>query len=348
MSWRLNIDDTHQCTVAVRAELDDPFRELQDFTVLFGAPHQEEEVRKEQMIGRTNASLLANVPCPFEKTVSVGLRVTGNEQSSKMTDTVEMATEWPAAMRGQRTDLTRPGVADLTMLSWLFDPGEARKAACPIEECDKACIAGNGEACLVLGQSLYNAGRANLAINDYERGCVAHSYEACIQLTYLATPKTIDTFTSVLKPWCEVGIKRACVALNAAQWREQLKKENTECAKSREACDREADLLLEGPRRPAEVARARTVLDRRCREGAPAVCLRAGFEWHRAGKLSEAADAFERACKGGVAAGCVERAGLTAIGVNGPRNVEAAARALRATCDQGDARACDAIGRAKP
>jgi TPR repeat protein len=199
-----------------------------------------------------------------------------------------------------------------------------------------------------LGQALQNADRAVLAVNDYERGCVARNYESCIQLAFLATAKTVDSSTAVLKPWCALGVERACWALRAPAWRQQLKKENLECAKSREACDREADLLLVGPRRPAELERARTALDRRCREGSPVVCARAGVEWRSELKVKEAIDAFERACKGGVPQACVELAGLTAVGVGAPRNVEGAARTLKIECDRGNADACSVIGRPRP
>ncbi len=348
LAWKLDVDDAHQCTLSIRVDLDDPFHELEQFAVLFGPPHQEEVLREEKVTGRTSSTLVATVPCPLEKSLSVGLRATGDGQVSKVVDAVQLPLIFPASRRGQRTDVSRPAVPDLTMLTWLFEPPAARAPVCPIEECDRVCGTGNGAACLALGQNLHNAGRAVLAINDYERGCVAKNFESCIQLTYLANAKTVDTYTAVLKPWCTLGVERACWALKVPQWREQVKKESAECGKSREACDREADLLLVGARRPADVQRARTALDRRCREGAPAVCLRAGLEWRYEGKMVEAADDFERACKGGVAEACVEQAGLMAVGVGAPRNVEAAARALRTACDRGSAEACSAIARPKP
>lgn len=332
MSWKITIDEAHQCTVAARFDLDDPFQELDDVALLFGEPHHEEEVRQEKLVGRANAPLTATVPCPLEKVISVGVRTTGDGQTSKLVESFDLPPEFPAARRGQRVDGTRPAAADLTVLSWLFEPPAPKKPLCALDDCDRGCRSGAGEACLLLGENLHNSGRTNLAINDYERGCVAKSFEACIQLAFLATPKTIDTYTSVLKPWCELGVRRACVALSARGWKEQLKKENADCAKSREACDREAELLLEGPRRPAEVQRARPVIERRCLAGAPEACLRAGFESQRAGTMSEAFAAFERACKGGIAQGCVELAGLLAVGVGAPRNAEAAARLLRTTC----------------
>ena len=343
--WRVNVDDNHLCTVAVRVELDDPFHELEDFALLFGAPHHEDEVRREKVTGRTNSTLVVTLPCPEEKVLSIGLRALGGGQNSKLVESTELPTELPGARRGQRIDPTRPATPDLTMLTWLFEPVVPKPAPCSGEECTRACGSGAGEACLVLGLNLHAAGRANLAINDYERGCVAKNYEACIQLSHLAGPRTPDTFTAVLKPWCEVGITRACTALNAAQWRDQVKKENTECAKDRDACDREAVLLLEGPRRPAEVQKARTLIDRRCREGAPEMCVRSGAEAMKVGDKAEANEAFDKGCRGGVAEACVELAGFQAIGVGAPRNVEAAARLLRVTCDKGNANACSAIAR---
>ena len=78
------------------------------------------------------------------------------------------------------------------------------------------------------------------------------------------------------------------------------------------------------------------------------MCLKAALEWRSDGQMAAAEEDLERACKGGVADACVEQAGLMAVGVGAPRNVEAAARALRAACDRGSAEACAAIARPKP
>lgn len=341
LAWRADLDTWGHCQLTVEAGVDDPFRDNASVGIFLVGSNEQELARVSATEGRAVWS--GPIECPF-RGVRLSVRLLGRVGFQAITPPLPTPPTLPATVRGRLVNPDLSGEADSGAIARLFEPRSQPTLSCATAKggCAVACRT-DDQSCLVSGLELLAGGRDKLALNDFERACGKGNLEACVQVGFLAANEQTNTnFKGVLQPWCDAGYQRACNAINASGWREQVKSAASQCT-SATACAAEAQLLLAGPRKPSEVLRARGALSTTCRRGEAESCVLLGEDYVRTGDYAEARATLDPACQKGNQPACAAIAGLYAAGLSVPRSVASATGLLAKACASGVAEACAVV-----
>lgn len=232
-----------------------------------------------------------------------------------------------------------------------------------VQEADaRACTAGDGPSCLVSGQALERAGELQSAAETYRAACDAHADAGCSALARLAIDESVKTSSledvdALLIRGCEANDSGACA--RAAKRAEAVDVSAATMLHGRAcfgkiaaSCLWLADRFPPGGDSPRTAEVEVQALNRLACEGSGEGefigCFRQATSLAALGRgedAEKAADLFEKACRGDVAAACFGLAELARQDEGAAYDPKAIRALDRQACEAGIAAACVAEAR---
>ncbi|MBE2248724.1 MAG: sel1 repeat family protein, partial [Myxococcus sp.] len=356
--WRIAAEATGTCQLAVTAELDDPLEEATFFRVRlepasteFAPPRVKAAAFTDTTPERGQATLRYPFPC-FTSPQWIQFEVQGPSglQFSRA-QRVWVPTVLPGVVRGRTGPSEGAGPPSSLLVTelWELPAPITLNHACREAPhlCERACLVDEFEACTLDGRIALAARDLGRALNRFDAMCERGDLEACTLLEWtLAEKKPTRQLRSrpaaVLQPWCDAGLRRACVALAIPEWRKALPALTAGCVQDPRACGALGLHLLDGPRLDAEVTRALKLIQQACLSGDAASCAHSAIETLRFAREEPLAvmPRLKRACEARIADACTLMAMNSARGLTVPRTPRAAEQELDEACRLGAAEAC--------
>jgi TPR repeat protein len=251
-------------------------------------------------------------------------------------------------------------------------PKRAPSTCTEREPCQKACAAGDQDACFALGQQLLVKGNGSAARDPlaasgvFVAACEKGHGGACLELSRLRTqglggPIDVEAAAAAAREACNRGLQPGCaiVALNAlfayGQRRDPglahtlakqseaatrkgcAAKDGLHCALLAELAD--AGLIAGGAAAAhAFYDQAHRLLEPRCAREDGIACL-----WLSKGESKAATTALRRACELGVARACSGLGARLLYGIGADRDTTQAIASWKAACAGNDPWACNAL-----
>jgi TPR repeat protein len=247
--------------------------------------------------------------------------------------------------------------------------GADRSAPAIAGAADRACAAGELQACETLGDLLIRGVEGDKASADPKRGvavlskvCDAGVADACKRLAY-----AFDSGETLPADAAQAGVfeEKACTAGDVtscfmaavrhetgrgvdADAAHAVRLYDTACAKGTgDACSRAAFLLQSGASVPKDEARAVELHTKACEANAAASCVALGsFYFLGTGvpkDMGRAATLYQRGCDGGRADGCFNLATMYRTGTGVAKDSAHAAALFKLACDKGARVGCESL-----
>ncbi|MDP1917226.1 MAG: hypothetical protein Q8L14_13375 [Myxococcales bacterium] len=362
--WRIAAEPTGTCQLAATIELEDPLEEATQVRVRVepatdgAAPSRVKAAAFTDVAplhGR--ASFIYRFPCfttpqwlQFEVQGPSGVRWSQVQR-------VPVATTLPGVIRGRAgaSEGASRGPSALVAELWELPAPVTNQHPCRTQPslCERACVVDELDACTLDGRQALATKEVGRAVSRFDAMCEAGDLEACTLLPWAVaeTKKPGRALRSkaesLLVPWCQAGLRRACVAMAIPEWRKTLTLRTSACVANPRACGALGVHLLDGPRLDAELTRALKLLQQACGAGDVESCAHSGIESLRFGREEPLAvmPRLQRACDARIADACTALALNAARGITVPRMPQAAEQQLDEACRLGSTDACLMTGR---
>ncbi|MDP3499354.1 MAG: hypothetical protein Q8S33_03450 [Myxococcales bacterium] len=362
--WRIAAEPTGTCQLAATIELEDPLEEATLVRVRVEpatdgpAPSRVKAASfTDVMPLHGRARFVFRFPCfttpqwlQFEVQGPSGVRWSRAQR-------IPVATTLPGVIRGRAgaSEGASPAPSALVAELWELPAPVTHQHACRTEPslCERACVVDELDACTLDGRQALATKEVGRAVSRFDTMCESGDLEACTLLPWAVAElkkagRTLRSKPeSVLGPWCQAGLRRACVALAIPEWRKTLTLRTSACVANPRACGALGVHLLDGPRLDSELTRALKLLQQACGAGDVESCAHSGIESLRFGREEPLAvmPRLQRACDARIADACTELALNAARGITVPRMPQAAEQQLEDACRLGSTGACLMTGR---
>lgn len=355
--WRIAGEATGTCQLAATIELEDPFGEatLVRLRVSPDQPELPARLTAPAMTDATpkagTASMLYRFRC-FAVPQLFQFEVQGprGARASRVQRVPPLAV-LPGVVRGRSGPSEGASRAPAAQLTALWDIPAPLTLVHPCraapEQCERACYVDEVDACTLDGRFALATKEPGRAIARLDARCADDDLEACTLLLWaLAEKRGVRAPTSkpdaLLEPFCRGGLKRACAALRAAEWKQALPALTAACGRSKGECDALGRHLLLGPRLDVDLTRALKAFRDACAAGNARACGDSALESLRYEREEPLAvlERAARACEAGFADACLLGVMNSAQGLTVPRTPQVAEQQLVKACASGSVEAC--------
>lgn len=362
--WRVAAEPTGTCQLAATIELEDPLDEATLVRVRVEPATEGAVPARIKAASFTDAtpthgraSFVFRFPCfttvqqlQFEVQGPSGVRWSAVQR-------LPVPTALPGIVRGRTGPSEGAARASSALVAELWELPEPVTHTHPCRTqpalCERACVVDELDACTLDGRHALATKEFGRAIARFDTMCEAGDLEACTLLLWAVSEAKKPARTlrskpeSLLSPWCQAGLRRACVAMAIPEWRKTLAVRTSACVANPRACGALGDHLLDGAQLDAELTRALKLLQQACAAGDVVSCAHSGIEGLRFGREEPLAvmPRLKRACDARIADACTELARNSALGITVPRIPQAAEQQLDEACRLGSTNACLMSGR---
>jgi TPR repeat protein len=255
---------------------------------------------------------------------------------------------WVQRGRASGTPGSGPPKATLAAELWETPARATMKHPCGTapQLCERACAIDDFDACTFDGRYALATKEYGRAVVVLDGACGRGEVEACVLLEWALSEKKGAKSRSrpdtVLRPWCEAGVARACAALDVPGWRRAIGPAKEACVEAPKACRPYAELLLAGPRLDADVTRALGALKQACGVSDERACglfARTVIQLDKQDPVT-VMPLLDRACAASDLPSCSLRAMNAGLGLTLPRSAQVANAWLEEACAKGALDAC--------
>jgi hypothetical protein len=357
--WRIAAEPTGTCQLAATIALEDPLEEATLIRVRVEPAIESALPTRIKAASFTDvtpthgrASFVFRFACfttpqllQFEVQGRSGVRWTDVQQ-------VPVSSKLPGVIRGRTSSSQGTSAARRSLVADLWELPTPVTLTHPCRTqpalCERACLVDELEACTLDGRYALATKETSRAVGRFDAMCQRGDVEACTLLLWAVaeTHKPRRALRSkpesILGPWCQAGLRRACVAMAIPEWRKTLVAQKRACAIEPRACGALGIHLLDGALLDGELTQALKVLQQACIAGDVASCAHSAIESLRFEREEPLAviPRLKRACDARIADACMWLALNPARGITVPRMPQAAEQQLDEACRLGSRDAC--------